>query len=425
MKKRVFIGVLAALMLFAFVACDSNSGATSALEENIITGLTITSEVPTYFKGETADESSITVIATTLAGTEKALSENEVDFTLDTDVTTTSDSTGEPVSIGTVKYIGYNYSGNAVSTEVYAYIYTMDKVAVEGPDTLEMYYYSGNAVTSPAVNTSSYTVTGYAVDDDNKTLYERELVYRAKADGTVADDSEYTVAFPTEITAAGIGQLTFTAAEDFGTIAPVTCNATFMLDTVKSISLAVKDGVKIIDGMTWVPTDTTADDNNIGVNELFEAKEVYVSGATKPHTLTGTEVNLSGIGSPATFSTSGIYSATATIKSGEKTFTSNSVSVTVSPKTITSFTVSYEAGKKVASGESIVADYLTISPVWEKDLAVEGWKKDGNYTISNGGVVPAGLAENTVYPFVVTVNGCDKQVSFNVTVGKTTDRPEA
>ena len=420
MKKSILIGALAALMLFAFVACDGNSGATT-LEDYVVTDITVTSEIPTYFKGQKADASLVTADITTLAGTTRAASEKELNVTLDTNVTETSDKTGEPVKIGTVKFAGFAQDDLSTPADVMAYVYTLDEIKVAGPQELETYYVKNgdtDAMASTKVNVSEYTVTGNALDDKTgAVLYTAELVYDAKEDGSADTDSEYTVSFPTTGIAVGGAKLTFKAATALSATATDDFDIILVEDALESLALDVKPGVKIVDGCKWVSGDNTANDANIGQSELFTVTATFKSGVVEEN-YTAT-VSFDNIGSDNTFV--GGRSYAATVKVGE---ISTQQIVNVGEREISKITATYTSGKVVKPGEAIDNEYVTIKADWLYGLAKEGWEAT-SFTVSNNGVMPDYIATTGSYPFAVSIPEFDGYAFMTVSAGEKTDHPEA
>ena len=74
--KKVFIGVLAALMLFAFVACDNNASV------KVPTGMTLAVSRTAYLEGEDFDPSTLTATVTYLDGSKETISGDALAFTV-------------------------------------------------------------------------------------------------------------------------------------------------------------------------------------------------------------------------------------------------------------------------------------------------------------------------------------------------------
>ena len=102
--KKVFIGVLAALMLFAFVACDNSSS--SGLDQ-VVVSISV-SGTPTYFAGETADIEDYTVTATTLGGSTFTVEEADLSW-VGTHVAAVGTEEGATVAVGQIVYTGTAY----------------------------------------------------------------------------------------------------------------------------------------------------------------------------------------------------------------------------------------------------------------------------------------------------------------------------
>ena len=379
MKKSILIGVLAAMMLVAFVACD-NSSASSAFEDNIITGLSVTSDVPTYFKGETVDTSTISVSAQTIAGTAKPVAASDLKFTLDTDVSTTSDTTDEPVTIGTVEYVGFNYTGASVpAVEIKAYVYTMDAIEIEGPSTP---YYQGYV---PAeFDYEPYTVTGVANDADGNELYSRELVA----------ETEYTAELEaTDVENVGGSSITFTANADFGTVTDE-YDIIVQQDRVTGLTLATVDDYEVIEGSVAPGTTQYGD--------LLKVTQTYVSGKTE--NVTGAVINYTGLAADNKFP---VYGATVTATATYNGRTSNGVSIDISRNYVTAFTAEYKTSTATAvvkPGDPLVSDYIVVTATkWADDTATKPTTALA-YTVSDSGIMPDTVATNGSWAFSVTLN---------------------
>ena len=396
MKKSILIGAIAALMLFAFVACD-NSGAT--VESKVITQIEVTSEVPSLFKGEDLSASDITVVATALDGSTFTVPAADLDVDVDTEATTVKADSGEATKIGTVTYKGFSYGSTApVTADVKAYVYTMDNIKVTGPATPATFY-----VVKPSTeiefhtefDPAAYVVTAEAIDDEDSSLvlFSRELVY-----SETAAESEYSVAIAKDDAnlTAGAGKITFTANTAFGTVSGKDVAIICQVDRVVSATLEAKDDVKFIAG------DAAATYAN---GTYFDVAVTYASGyseeLTSGYTIAFDNSGLVGANLPAVGAAA---SASATITG--TTVKTNTEVVNTSANYITSYTASYKESKTVKEGEKVVKENVEIKPVWK----VESLKPatfNPTFTISdNDGTMPS-IAVGEKYVFTVTLTNVE------------------
>lgn len=411
MKKSILIGALAALMLFAFVACDG-SGSASALEENIITGLAVTSDVPTVFKGETIEEDDLTVVATTVAGTTRTLSSDEFTFTPNYSMTsedeTLEDKEDKSVIVGYVTYDGYSYTDTSgIRAEVKANVYTLDKIAVTAPSTPQTYY-TGWA--DQKVDYTPYTVTGTALGENDVILYSRALV---------AED-EYTATLSGTDT-AGKGTLTFkpvSALDSDSAVAAATTSVIVRTDKVDSVVLATKSSYEVIAG-TAVPT------SKADLEKIFDVTVNYISGKTESYPATGVSIDFTGTvaGSTSTqvMPSNGSVSAKAKYSGVE----SNSVSVQITPNYVKTFTATYKTGKVVAAGDSVVNGNVEVTATsWAAD---NGTKPTGDLAFTVHDPVMPDLEEGAEWEFMVTLDAYPQAgfVMMPVEVGAETSEAEA
>ena len=414
MKRTILIGVLAALMLFAFTACENNT--TTGVEQLIVTKIEVTSEAPSLFSGEDFDDSALTVVATRLDGTTFDVPASDYEFTA---VTATAKE-AELTKVGTVKYTGFSYDGAEPTADVEAYVYTPDKVVVEG-DVASYYYTTANAATS-AYDAKAYTVKLQALDTDNTTvIYERELNYVADEDSswTATADSEYsvTVKTPAQVASANVagkGEITFTSA--IGSNLTASKTALFQLDVAQGITVAVKDDVEFIAGDT---IDKTAEEAN------FTVTRNYLSGYTEDVDAADFALKFTVSGSDLTTYPAAGSSVTVTATVGD--FEAETTIGTIA-NYIKSFTAEYTDEKTVKPGEKLVDEYVEITPVWACDEAKPA-DFEPTYTISNDATMPSTVAESGSWVFTVTLTNAESKADpayMTVNAGATTSpAPEA
>ena len=407
MKKTILVGLIASMMLFAFVACDNSSNV--GLGNSVVTKIEVTSEAPSIFVGDTVAKSSLTVVGTYLDGSTFTVPESDYTFTQNAAASLTDVNSGELTAIGTVTYTGFNYSGQPLSADVEGYVYSVDKLVVEGPDTPESYYfiYDSTATFTSEYNPANYTVTAQALDDEDNVLFSRELTYVADEDATAtfaADStSEYKVTPAKTASNAipGEGTLKFERNSKFANVGgsntasaveePIACQ----LDTVARITVSVKDDAEFIAGAalsTVTGTPTT----------YFTAKSIYQSGY---------EADLAtfSIAFDAAISATNelpVAGSTVTVTATSGTLTATTPITTIA-NYITGFTASYKSGATVKPGESIVRDNVTISGItWENSTVGAPSGFTPAFTLSRNDM-PSTVATNGSWTYVVTLTNAE------------------
>lgn len=403
--KKVFIGVLVALMLFAFVACDSNSGAT--LGNTVVTKIEVTSDEPSIFVGETVEKSSLTVVGTYLDGTTFTVPESDFDFAQTSVADIKGKDSGELTDIGSVKYTGFSYGGNNAQLidSVKGYVYSIDKLDVEGPATPVSYYaaVSGtSAVLRSAYDASAYTVTAQALDENGDVVYEKELTYVAKGNASYvpADKSEYFVSCGTTVSGSSVsgeGELVFGLNGALKTanssVANVTEKIVLQDDFVNSITVEAKENAEFFAGSAATKYTTA-------IGTYFEGTAVYASGYEE------TFVPSSVVFDPAGLSSGNLPAAnnsiTVTANYGTKQTT---CSVPVIADYITSFKASY-GNNTVKPGESLHEELITVSDVKFASGASTPSSFVADPVVANP-TLPSGLATNGTYTVVVTLGNAE------------------
>lgn len=415
MKKSILIGAIAALMLFAFVACD-NSGAT--VESKIITQIEVTSEVPSLFKGEDLSESDITVVATALDGSTFTVPASDLTVVVDTDGADVKVDSGEATKIGTVAYTGYNYGSlTPVTADVEAIVYTMDNIKVTGPATPAAFYFvqptTGAAVKfHTEYDPSLYTVTAEAIDDEDGTtvLFSRPLVY-----SKTAADTEYSVEIAKKTANAATseaGTITFEVSTAFGSVASQSVEILCQPDNVKSVTLAVKDGKKFVGGVAATTYEKA---------EYFDATAVYESGYTEA--ITDTYSIAFDQSSLTQDSKLPAAPGAATVSATYKNVKSNVVTVTTVSDYIVSYTASYTESATVKATEKVQKDLVKFDITWASGATTPSTFKP-SFTISdNDGTMP-NITGSYVFSVVLTnteaADATTKYALLSVPVGSVT-----
>ena len=237
--KKVFIGVLAALMLFAFTACQNENPMAGI--SDLVTKIEVTSSVNSYFDTElAAAEKDITVVATRVDGSTFTVPENQYDY--EPAETVTANDGEEAIVIGTVEYTGSTYSNAPVSAPVYGYVYDVAALTIKAPATAETYY---GIPSDKTFNKSAYTLTVVSKDgEDDEPLYSKVLA---------ADD--YTVSFGESQT----GDVTVTFTYDAETAKTATAKIVVLEKYLESIKVSVKANVEAIIGDVAEAANTYVD----------------------------------------------------------------------------------------------------------------------------------------------------------------------
>ena len=390
MKKSILIGVLAALMLFAFTACDNT--ATTGFDQAVIS---ITAEgTPEYFVGDEVSLSDYTVTATRFNG--ETFVVDAEDLKLDAkalELVATTGKSGDTVAAGTITYTGYTYPVTDAKTtvSVSAVAYTVDAInVVVNAD--QPTYYKGSSTKN--LN-DDYTVTAYALDADNKeVLFERQL---ASDEFTIESANITTDAF----SKTGKAELTFkvggeapSAIED----GENTASLIVMEDYLESFDFEVMgEGATTkyaIEGAT-----ITAATNYIEVTYTMASGNVVKSTdddiATDYPKATSTAAwNAEVTVDTSKFEEGKTYTITVTAKVGaDEKESTVSKDVNAEPNKVVSFTVTMTGSDAIEAGSEISVDDVTaVTATWADTTvgAVEG-------------VTPAVLLENVV----MTVNGAE------------------
>ena len=198
MKKSILIGVLAALMLFAFTACENNSSAIGLVDR--ITAV----QNATYVTGEKADAADFTFTGYTTYGDEVAL--DSADVTLaDTELTAENNK------------VAVYYQGEEINT-INVEAEEATELRIEGTATAKFYGTltsswkdpEGKTVPTATERNKAFDATGltvYAVYDGGEKQLSLDEVKFAIADWTVsgneAEEKEVTVTLGTTKTVTG------------------------------------------------------------------------------------------------------------------------------------------------------------------------------------------------------------------------------
>ena len=179
MTRKVFIGVLAALMLFAFTACEGNSG------YQVLRDAGVATTTVDYLVGEKVNPSDFTFIAYNYDGSEREIPAADVVLV----------SGGDTDAAGVITPI---FGWNGVKFVGAAEVYTVDSIEVDATNAATKVYYTTEDADYQNVDLSGVVITAkYTVDGTEKT----KVVDSALAKGTIADwttadeDATVTVTF--------------------------------------------------------------------------------------------------------------------------------------------------------------------------------------------------------------------------------------
>ena len=380
MKRTILIGVLAALMLFAFTACDNT--ASTGYEQAVIS---ITAEgTPEYFVGDEVALSDYTVTATrfngetfTVPAADLALSSNAV-------------VEGEAKKAATITYTGFTYGGATVSTDVLATGYTLDAINVAVKDGQKTYYKNSS---TENLN-DDYTVTAYALDND-EVVYERELAsdeFTIESAGFISDEKftktgEATLTFK-------VGAATPAAIEDGENTATLIA----MEDYLESFDFEVLaegattayaiEGATIADAEDYIVVTYTMASGNVVKSTDSNVSTNY------PKATSTAAWNAEVTANTSKFEEGKTYTITVTANTGATDeATKVSHDVTAEPNKIVSFKVTLTGAEAITAGTEISIDDATAVTATWADQAVGAVE----------GVTPAVLLEN----LVMTVNGAE------------------
>ena len=388
MKKSILIGVLAALMLFAFTACDNT--ATTGFDQAVIS---ITAEgAPEYFAGDEVSPSDYTVTATRFNGETFVVSVEDLKLKDGSTVGTPTDN-GDVVSAGTIVYTGFTYLGEEVSTGVEATAYKVDAInVVVNADQLT--YYKGSSTKN--LN-DDYTVTAYALDADKEVLFERQL---ASDEFTIESANITTDAF----SKTGKADLTFKV----GSATPAaiedgenTASLIVMEDYLESFDFEVMgegattkyaiEGATITAAANYIEVTYTMASGNVVKSTDDDISTDYPKATSTA--AWNAEVTVGG-SAPSKFEEGKTYTITVTAKVGaDEKESTVSKTVNAEQNKVVSFTVTMTGSEAIEAGSEISVDDVTkVEATWADTTvgAVEG-------------VTPAVLLENVV----MTVNGAE------------------
>ena len=381
MKKSILIGALAALMLFAFVACD---GGTASAADRTIVAISVTDGPTEYFGGETIDLDDYTVMATQVNGDTVPVEAKYLSLDEDKVTAPADNSAVEPGVIATVTYNGPFMATYGLQADITASVYKLDSLNVEAAET-QATYYNGSSTKNLK---DDYVVTAYAIYDD-EVVFEREL--EADEYSVSAADS-FIVA--DAFAKAGKAVLTFSTSYNSSATAiedgSLTASVYVLNDYIESFEFVIggDDATKepIIDSTT-----------TLNASDYVTVTYSMASGKTGNATetgATGVEVkwNAEVTAGTTTLEEGSTYTISVTAPLGAKgTESTQTKTVTLIPNYIASFKVTAATSTDVKGGYELTAEKVNISPVW-KDTTVGAvstvndavLKQNLRFVLSNG-----------------------------------------
>ena len=410
MKKSILIGALAALMLFAFVACD-NSTATGF--DQLVMSISVTG-TPTYFVGEEADLSDYTVTATTFAGSTFTVDSEDLSWASATHKAALGDEEeGSTVTVGTIKYDGLTYS-EPVTAEAKAVVYTLDKFEVVGPASAEVYY---GVPELKNFNYTAYKATASALDDNDAVLYSREI-----ANATEEAPKGYTVALTkgesetitssTDYTGAATATFTYLEETD-------TADLIIQKNYIESFEVKVANaeapviiGAVAGDAEDWITVTATYANGHKGAVTASADNTKWADGA-----LDDKEEH-----KDAPVFTSNDASIVVTLPTG-RTGVATEKSISLDPVTdyVTEFKVTYDTSKAVTAGRSLyAADFGLTEVTWAStkkgnenlaEIKVEDLQKAVKVNGLSEITVPSYLESGDDIVVTITIDGQSKAKS--------------
>ncbi len=181
MKKTILVTLVAAMMLFAFVACDSNAGYPVLRDTGIATTTT------EYLVGEEINPADFTFVAYNYDGTTREIPAADVKLV-----------SGDTEDAGDVSL---KFSWNGITFDGNVTVYAVDSIEVDATNASEKVYYTTTDADYKKVDLDGVVITAkYTVDGVEKTkIVDSSLATGAIADWETADDeATVTVTFATK-----------------------------------------------------------------------------------------------------------------------------------------------------------------------------------------------------------------------------------
>lgn len=222
--KKVFIGVLAALMLFAFVGCDNSTPVVETPKTLSEIGYRVVGDT-NYISGEAFDASAFEFIAIYGDGSSEVIPA--------TDLMTATEILTNATNAAAKKFVELSYLNGSKSVKVPVTVYPINDVAVSGTPATQ--YAAKGGVAGSATDTTNFDKTGLTVTGQYKE--NNEVVYSIALD---ADD--YTVTYDSQATSVGKSQDAIVTVKDTVAVAEPTAKVAIktVLDAVDPDSLKIE-----------------------------------------------------------------------------------------------------------------------------------------------------------------------------------------
>lgn len=222
--KKVFIGVLAALMLFAFVGCDNSTPVVETPKTLKEIGYRVVGDT-NYISGETFDASAYEFVAIYTDGTSEIMS--AADLMPNTTVLANATAAKRAYNV-TLKYLN-----GTTTVSVPVTIYPITDIAVSGTPATQ--YAAKGGVAGNATDTANFDKTGLTVTGQYKE--NNEVVY-----SIALDVDDYTVTYDSQATSVGKSQDAIVTVKDTVAVAEPTAKVAIktVLDAVDPDSLKIE-----------------------------------------------------------------------------------------------------------------------------------------------------------------------------------------
>ena len=222
--KKVFIGVLAALMLFAFVGCDNSTPVVETPKTLSEIGYRVVGDT-NYISGEAFDASAFEFIAIYGDGSSEVIPA--------TDLMTATEILTNATNAAAKKFVELSYLNGSKSVKVPVTVYPINDVAVSGTPATQ--YAAKGGVAGSATDTTNFDKTGLTVTGQYKE--NNEVVYSIALD---ADD--YTVTYDSQATSVGKSQDATVTVKSTVAVAEPTAEVAIktVLDAVDPDSLKIE-----------------------------------------------------------------------------------------------------------------------------------------------------------------------------------------
>ena len=380
MKKTILIGLMAAMMLFAFTACENNAPATELT--NPVVRLYQDNEVE-YLVNEVPAAEDFVIMGQRADGSVFQISAD--------DISLSSVSTGAAGDDQTVAKATYDLGVYADPISLTATVYAVEKVEAEYNGASFDQYYAGYTSTEPedgrlandVFHKSQYTVTVTYDTDQTRTLAADEYLVTTIADTAVTEKATATIALDLNKD----GKQDDAASEDAKTA--TVDDLVIVSDPLESLSIALAEKA---DGT--VREFYAGKEAGTAVPADFEVTGHYTSGKEIVETKATVAYDTTTLTDNTDFPASGSFTVKATV--GTVTATQ---SFAVTQNYIKSFEVKVAAS--LPAGAIVDAEASNVS--WASGSAPEGVT---TYTvISSPSSMPVTAVPGNSYAFTFSLQG--------------------